>query len=85
MTFSLEYDTDTYKGITYYITGADGKSHKFVRKGKGAELVTVHLPQGRARVYIVCNKSDRTCALGMISATEGITFKYPYHINLDMF
>lgn len=85
MTFSLEYATDTYKGITYYITGSDGKSHEFVRKGTGAELVTVHLPAGRARVYIVCNKSDRTCALGMVSATGGITFKYPYHINLDMF
>lgn len=85
MTFFLEYQTNTYKGITYYITGADRKEHIFTRYGDGTDLVTIKLPQGRTRIYIVYNDSDRSCGVGMVSGTGGITLKYPYVFNTSMF
>lgn len=85
MTFSLEYQTNTYKGVTYYITGSDRKEYHFTRYGNGSELVTIKLPQGRTRIYIVYNNTDRSCGIGMVSATGGITFKYPYVFNSSMF
>lgn len=85
ITFSLEYQTNTSKGVTYYITGSDRKEHRFTGYGNGSELVTVKLPQGRTRIYIVYSNTDRSCGIGMVSATGGITFKYPYVFNTFMF
>lgn len=85
ITFVLDYDTDSFKGTTYYITDSSGQEHKFVRTGQGQDAVTVHLPKGRVRIYIVCNLSDPSCGLVAAQATNGVTLKYPHHINLDMF
>jgi len=80
ITFLLEYQTNTYKGITFYINDYNN-NNKFVRYGNGADFVTVRFPKGQSRIYIVYNQGDKCCRTVINKATNGVTYQYPYVLD----
>lgn len=83
ITFVLEYQTNTYKGIAFYINDYNN-NNKFVRYGNGADFVTVKFPKGKSRIYIVYNQGDKCCRIVMNKATNGVTFQYPYVLDAPL-
>lgn len=75
ITFRLVYNTDTSKGITFYIN-----NNEFKRTGDGTDLVTVKFPEGSSRVYTVISSSTKQYSIQMVEADSGISFDYPYII-----
>lgn len=83
ITFLLEYQTNTYKGITFYINDYNN-NNKFVRYGNGADFVTVRFPKGQSRIYIVYNQGDKCCRTVINKATNGVTYQYPYVLDAPL-
>lgn len=83
ITFLLEYQTNTYKGITFYINDYNN-NNKFVRYGNGTDFVTVRFPKGQSRIYIVYNQGDKCCRTVINKATNGVTYQYPYVLDAPL-
>lgn len=72
ITFVLLYETNTYKGISFYIN-----DNEFKRYGRNDDIVKVKFKKGASRIYVVYNKTDRLCNVQMLEATNGVNIRFP--------
>lgn len=76
VTFRLTYETDNWKGITFYINDKG-----FNRRGNGSDLVTVKLPKGNSHIYVVAPDTSPWYYVLMEKADAGVKISYPFMIT----